>query len=229
MEATQPRTDAPQTMPLLTEAPGAPVETLPEEPDVQTSWLGRTTLLLLVVVIVAGGTLLIMRQTQSEFAVSDAAKAIEDKVELAMSRLAGAPDAEQVAASLLPDAESRNVNQVVAMFEGDPAQSQVPLPFLQKNPFVEKEEKLPPPVKAAPKTAARPVRDNKAARIADLRKQLEAMNVQTIIQGKNPMAIINGEIVKTGHDLGPFTVTGIDGRDVRLVSGDLKFILRMQQ
>lgn len=240
MQSTEPGSAAPssepQTMPLLSSAPLADeptLETLPAdvEPQLQTSLLGRTSLLLLIVAVVIGSTLTAMRGTQGDMIGSEAAKAVEEKVEQALARLAGADVADEVAADLLPPAPD-NTKQIVAMFEGDPSQGQVPLAFLKKNPFVTQSTAPPPP--PAPKASATaPTQvstiDRRTQRIATLKREVMAMQVQTIIQGSSPMAIINGQIVKPGQRLGSFTVGSIDSREVRLVAGDVQIAIRMEQ
>ena len=49
----------------------------------------------------------------------------------------------------------------------------------------------------------------------------------TIVGGKNPMAIINGEFVGVGHLIGGYRVVRIGKDDVLLESGDRKILLEM--
>lgn len=49
----------------------------------------------------------------------------------------------------------------------------------------------------------------------------------TIVGGKNPMAIINGEFVGVGQQIGGYRVVRIGKDDVLLESGDSKIVLEM--
>jgi len=110
----------------------------------------------------------------------------------------------------------------------DPVGKQVALKDVKKNPFVMPEVEKPVETIVAPatsKAAAKPVRN----RVAELTRELSTLKLQTVMQGRHPMAIVNNEIVKPGQKLGSFTVTVIADRTVRLSSEGHEFVLGMQE
>ncbi len=195
-----------------------------EEPDSRgRKLLGQGTLLMVIVVIVAAGGIYFMRLTQGDLNTAPIPKEVDAKIEWALAtHKTSDPNnplkAENVDA-LLNDTES-----FVAMFSSDPTNVQVPLEYVQKNPFTM-------PTLDEPKADANPAVTNK--RDQDLRKRLEAeasnFKLQSVLGGQTPVAMINGEIVSVGQKLGAFQVVSIASRSVDLESNGLKVTLHMAQ
>jgi hypothetical protein len=211
----------PQTMPLL----GSMVH--PDEPvgidadaDLPISAGGgrRWTMLVGVVFVIAAGSLYLMRKTQTELLGGETAAELESKIDQALaSNLIAASD------------DAQNTDEIVSMFSTDPARQQVPLQYVYRNPFI-----LPTPQadepQAAPVVAQSPNDQAKrqAQHLAELKSQVARLKLQTVMQGRFPLAIINGEIVKTGQSIGNFRVDKITDRTVELSAGDHTFTLLME-
>jgi len=95
---------------------------------------GRGSLVLLVVFSIAAGSLYLMRKSQSEFVNSEEVSQVELRVEEALARLSSAASASET--QLISNGTSDGTEKIVSMFSADPAGQQVPLEYLQKNPFV---------------------------------------------------------------------------------------------
>lgn len=189
--------------------------------------LGRSSLLLLVFTV-ACASLWLMRRSQIEVPASEGAQQIEQKIEEALARLASAD-------TPLADAGAAGSADIVAIFAGNGADQQVPVQYLKKNPFV---VGMPPvPVgEAAKPAAAKTGKDQPAAasgaprptRTDELRKELESLRLQAVMQGNLPMTIINGQIIKPGQQIGSFRLVKILEREVRMECDGQTFRLRME-
>lgn len=179
----------------------------------------RGSLLVVLVAVVAGAGLYLMRATQGDLKASAQSRTVEAKVEEALAKLTGkgggAGGAGGSLSLLFKDTEA-----ILSRFQHDPAQRQVPVEFLKKDPFVEvgvlsgeREE-----------TAAMD-----AAKRSRLRREVQGLRLETVMQGARPLAIINGEIVGVGQKIGSFTVCGISGLAVELEAEGQRFTLSMEE
>ena len=222
------REESAQTMPLLSGAVGP--DDLPEwtEADLDSAGgrrIGRGTLLLLLVFAIGIGTLYAMRHSQLEVDSSADVTEAEEKVKLALARLAAsfALAEGDVAGQLqLVGDQTGNTEAIVALFATDPALHQVPLEFLKKNPFLLGLAAV-VEVLSEPKQTI----SDEEARLQALQMQFADLQLQTVMGGASPMAIVDGQIVKVGHSVGPFKVTAIEDRTVILESDGHQFRLRM--
>lgn len=227
--ASDPLAEEPaQTMPLL----GGVVrpDGLPAAGDDSADTLsapgalfGRGSLILLLVFTIAGGSLYLMRRSQLELVGETEPSESELRIDEALARIAaGHTDTTHLAADKPSDAE-----KIVSMFSTDTASHQVPLEYVQKNPFVMPEVE----VSAKPKAAA-PAKVDPRKQERDLLDRLtdevRGYKLQTVMQGSRPLAIINGAIVKQGQRLGSFKLIAVEDRAVKLSDGNYRFTLRME-
>ncbi len=189
----------------------------------------RGTLLVLLVFAIGVGALCLMRRNQLDDRPSKDVKQAEEKVDQALARLATSFAAAEGDAAEAPLAGSQNNTEaIVAMFAADPAKQQVPLEYLKRNPFL-----LAPPVvdpEVKPATSAptgKSLASQKKDRLDPLKRQFATMQLQTVMQGKFPLAIVDGQIVKAGSSIGPFEVAAIEKRTVVLTSAGHEFKLNM--
>ena len=189
----------------------------------------RGTLLVLLVFAIGVGALCLMRRSQLDVSPSKDAKQAEEKVDHALARLATSFAAAEGDAAEAPLAGSgNNTEAIVAMFAADPAKQQVPLEYLKRNPFLLAPLAVDPELKPATSApTGKSLASQKRDRLDQLKRQVATMHLQTVMQGKFPLAIIDGQIVKAGSSIGPFEVEAIEQRTVVLKSAGCQFELNM--
>jgi len=247
MSVWQPVTDGPEsgaaaTTQTASQGDGAPSGNWPEltsmdasladesmAAPVRTSRVGEGVVLLLVVLLVAAGALWLMRSSGA-VDVSTQMSSVELKIEQALSQLTGKPQASdsenpQELGSWLGDSD-----RLIARFSNDGTNKQVPLERLVSNPFAIKRKQ----------TAARnageqtevqvdPEAVKRQKRMRELRAELRALELQTVMSGRMPMAVISGRVVREGEKLGSFTVATIEPRTAILTAEGNTYRLSMNQ
>ena len=192
-----------------------------------SKFLGHGTLLLVIVFVIAVGSLWAMRVGQGDLRSSTQAKAVEAKVEQALAKLSK-PAAMAKDDPLRPknlQALLNDTDEIVAMFAADPTRHQVPIENVKKNPFV---IHRPKPKEAEQEEHARP-KPPKEDPIKLLKNELAKYEVQSIVQGARPVAIINGDFLQPGQTLGSFKVTEIRDLVVVLEAEGHTFTLEMKE
>ncbi|MCE9591364.1 MAG: hypothetical protein K8S99_12660 [Planctomycetes bacterium] len=220
--------DNPQSLPLM--AGVARPEGLPEANDFDLEakparkGVSQGTLLILGVLVIGAGALFLMRSTQGEI-MAAAGSEVEAKVEQALARLSN-PQSLSVQDPLSKtnvNALFRDTDTIVAMFSADPSTHQVPLEYVQKNPFELALGKS-SSESAAPGAAA--VRDD--GHMRRLQIELKTLKLQTIMGGARPVAVINGELYQPGQKIGSFTVRSIEGMKAVLTAEGETFTMSME-
>ena len=201
--------------------------------------LSRPAAVLGIVAVVAVATLAGMRYFGGDLAGAaptpggDAAAA---KIETYLAKAANPErlSADDVMAAGTITAIVADTDGIVAMFAADHAATQVPLEYVQRNPFRMYEPETAPVVapqadphaaQAAHDAAARQERERRTSELKKLRDQLHTLKLNGSLGSTG--AIINGEVVRTGQTVGPFTVTRIDPLSVTLQASGEEFILRV--
>ncbi len=204
----------------------APAETMPGgDLDLGVPRRGRIlntgTMLVVILFVVAAGAIYTMRSMQSDLKSSGVAKELELKVEQALARVmdttlpASDPLNREQMDNLFKDTDS-----VLNMFSSDPKERQVPPEFVQKNPFVL------PVFKSANEPQAEPVKEDNRREL-ELQREAVKYQVQSIMKGARPVAIINGDLYKAGQKLGSFTIVSIDDLSVTIEAEGFRHRLSM--
>ena len=217
-----------RTMSLM----GGVVEGLPEaggadfdEPPKRKS-LSHGTLLVLGAMLVGGGSLYAMRATQGG---EDAgSKEVEARIEQALAKLSNPasmgkddPLSPQNINGLFKDTDA-----IVESMSFDLTARQVPIEFVKQNPFVLPIEKS----AVAAKGDVKPVVDRRdEVRRKKLATEFKDLKLQTVMDGRVPIAIINGQLLQSGQTIGSFTVKSIYGTNVQLEAGSELFLLSMEE
>ncbi|MFA9476905.1 hypothetical protein ACERK3_01230 [Phycisphaerales bacterium AB-hyl4] len=190
---------------------------------------GQGAILIALVVLTAGGVLYGMRVAQGELS-GGADQQVEARVEAALARLTQPqtmrdddPLAQQNLRALFDDTDT-----IVAMFATDRTASQVPVAYVQKNPFrtnLPEVQVVEKPADTGPSDAER-----RARRRAQLEREIQGMRLQSVMRGRTPIAIVNNEFLREGQTIGSFEVESIsaDKLTVVLVHEDERFTLSMQ-
>jgi hypothetical protein len=191
------------------------------------SRVNEGVVLLVVVLAIASGVLLIMRQT-GKASLTGGLSSVELQIEKALTQMSGinAGQANQPGDTPLPTTE-----QVVAMFSTDPAAKQVKLAELKFNPFALRVTTRLTEVAVDPVSNPGPsVEDRRAKlRAQELRDELGKLELQTVMKGRVPMALVSGEVVRERAKLGSFTVVAIEPMAVILAADGNTYRLTMEQ
>ncbi len=181
--------------------------------------------LLVVVLVVAGGALYAMRLGGSVSKSDTTASAAEIAIAQALATLganATAPAADgQTAGKPL-----ETTDEVIARFANDPTGKQVSLDQLSKNPFARAGGAQVTEVgldEAGPN--ATPAQQN----LRKIRDELSRLQLQTVMNGRVPLAVINGKIVRVGDKFGSFRITAIERMSVVLSAAGKTYHLTMEQ
>lgn len=187
----------------------------------------QSAMLLGGVLLVAVATLWLMR-TGGAAALDQSIGDVELKIESALAQvttedgsLVSATDRAVLAA---------DTDKVIARFTDNPAQQQVPLDQLRANPFVGRNRnqnaQVTEPVAVTP---IDPDVQRLAQRQRVLKDEASRLTLQTVMNGRQPMAVVSGDIVRVGDQLGSFTVTRIQPMAVTLTADDHEFYLMMER
>ena len=98
--------------------------------------------------------------------------------------------------------------------EYDPSKKQVSLEQVQKNPFVL--HSLPTGQEETAVPAISREEQQRQLMLQRFRQELGGYELQTIVEGRTPMAVVSGNVVKRGDDLGSFKVVAIEPQRIVL-------------
>lgn len=191
--------------------------------------VSQGVLLLLAALVVAGAALFIMRKT-GQASVDTSANSVEKQIEAALAQLTGKPmTTSGGGGGSGGDALLADTDQVIARFADDPTARQIDLEHVRKNPFMLT-------------IAARPVANDgqavpivnvddrvKQQQLQQLRAELDKLTLQTVMEGRTPLAVISNKVVRTGDLIGGFRVVSIEPRAVTLTAAGNTYQLTMQQ
>ncbi|MFP4144367.1 MAG: hypothetical protein ACLFV3_04415 [Phycisphaeraceae bacterium] len=209
------QSDEPQSMSLLGGVAGADGtgETDPTEfDDSEKRSLNTNVLIVVLVVAVAAGVLYMMNALRGDLTTDTQAQQVENRVNQALAQLresaggeAAAGEAAGVAGmmGINPSALLADTESIIEMFSTNIAEAQVPVNYVQKNPFA---LALPGGDKPEEPQANN---DNREQRLARLRGEFNRLELQTVMGGDTPIAVINGEFLQEGDSIGSFAVAKI--------------------
>ncbi len=192
---------------------------------VPKSGLPRGILLMAGILVIAVSALLIMRaygniSTRTDDATTSAAKTIDIALATLVKQQKSKINKDNKNGSDISDTD-----KVITMFIKDPTSKQVALDDVQKNPFtitmVEKKHGDTGNLISVDRT-----RQEEKRRILD---ELGQMTLQSIMNGRTPVAVISGKIVRIGDQIGRFHVDHIEGVGVTLSTKGQTYSLSMEQ
>lgn len=188
----------------------------------------QTTIIIALAAVIMAGAIFGMRAMQADLTLDPTARKTEAQIEGWLSKL----ERPELVANSDPT-RPENINElfddtesVVAMLDFNPAQRQVPVEYLKKNPF---DLVLP---KTQTKAAADTGDDQAKKReelIRSLKARLRSLKLQSVMGGPRPVAVIDGEFCRPGAKVGGFTIRTIkpQSQSVVLEADGFAFELRM--
>ena len=184
-------------------------------------------LLMVIVLCVGGGTLWTMRITGAIGTANPEFAEAEAKIEKALERFLGTKNPTPGQAGEALGELFGDTDEMIIIFSDDPTANQVPVDNVQKNPF---ELFVKPPVGPAA-LAARP--DDAARHEADQQRQLQAeldrLTLNSVLIGKEPVAVIADKVLKEGQTIGSFTVKSISATSVELTAEGKEYRLTLPE
>lgn len=185
--------------------------------------LTQTPVLIGAVAIIAAGSLFAMRATGGDLGGGN--KELEAKIENWLIK-AQNPKALDKDSPLLPENQVdlfKDTDTILAMFQTDFTDRQVPVEYVKKNPFVLEEEQVAP---GAPvDTTSR----DRAKKLEALNRELATLQLQTVmVSGTRTVAVINGDFKQPGDAIGSFKLTTMDTLSVTLTAEGETFKLTLE-
>jgi hypothetical protein len=186
----------------------------------QKKMTAQTSLIVAIICVVAFGALLTMRATLTNPTAAAASADTDAFMETLDVRLANLDNMDK-ADPLHPDNMNKlftDSQKLIEVIKADRTLKQVPIDQVAKNPFAlpSVEEVLPEVDQAALAEAKR------QARLNELRAEVAAIQITSIVGGPRPVAIIGGELYRVGDKLGNFTVLQIDPRGVAFTADGIE-------
>lgn len=199
-----------------------------DEPDShgRSPWI-QTIVLLTIVATLGAGALYFMRSTQDDIEVRGTA-GLSSRIDAALGRLTNA-DLMSEDDPLSPRAVDRlfsDTDRVLAIFASDPAEKQVPVQYIKKNPFSIRVQRL-----VAETGEPEPQIDLEARRrMAQLEQSFKRLQLQSVVDMRVPVAVINGDMYRRGDQIEGFSITAISSKHqaVKLNAQGRDWVLRMK-
>lgn len=206
---------------------------LPEAADldmdalqVSSRKISQGTMIIVLVALIAAGALYGMRLGQSEIGAGGVSSEVMTKIEAALAKTSPQGSAKAAVHQASMKRSFRDTESIVTMFNTDVTKNQVPIEYVQKNPFA-----LP----AQAKVETRLSSDNpgNALRLKQQQEKLAAemskFSLQSVMaNARIPVVVIDGEFFKVGQQIGSFTIVKIHDRGVDLVADGTQYTLSMQ-
>ena len=190
--------------------------------------VSRGTMIVMGLLLSGGASVYLMSMRSIPQFTSAKNKAAEEEVEKAIATLDKRGDQAKTLSKMFDSSD-----EVVEVFFNYPAQNQIPLDDLKKNPFLHmgKGTNTGDGASNMDRVNAREAKEAEKRR-NEQKKQLEAalsqLKLRTILFGKDSRAVmINNTILSEGQTIEGFNVTSIKKQSVTLSAGDMQFKLQM--
>ena len=208
-------------------------EGLPEAADLDMDVMNNSghkvsqgTMVIVMVVLIAAGSLYAMRLGQGDLSAGGVPTEVMTKIEAALAKSSPTAGGKATVQNSSMKSAFRDTQTIVNMFNTDVTSSQVPIEYVQKNPFA-----LPIAAKVETKLSADNPGD--ALRIKEKQRKLQAafdkLTLQSVMaNARIPVVIIDGQFYKAGQEVGPFTIVKIHDRGVDVTAEGMNFTMSME-
>ncbi|MEM6550972.1 MAG: hypothetical protein AAF750_02360 [Planctomycetota bacterium] len=228
--------DDPQSMPLMAglgtvgNTEGGDPLNLDDAPKPKK--LSPTVLALVVVLGISAAALFAMKMTSGPQSVDASTADAIAQIDSALQRFTN-PDKVDANDPLHPDNLEAiyNTSDLIEQFDLDRTEKNVPVEEVQKNPFRLEAQKAADPVDpdAARKADEARKMEEQAKKLAALRSEFQTLTLQSVMNGPNPIAVINGDFLRVGATVGSFTITRIDRLTVTLEADGVSYDLSVKR
>ena len=177
------------------------------EPEGKFKLQGQTVVALAIVAVIACGAIYGMHTLNKKFqAQSHNNIASETKIETYLTKLSNQqslakndPMRSENISNLL-----RDTPEIIGMLQSDVSEQQIPIEFVQKDPF------RMGGFKRAQKSQGVDPSQQKAIRtLRALQGELQTLNLNSVMGGRIPVAVINNEFYRKGDKIGSFRIKEI--------------------
>ncbi|MEM6393472.1 MAG: hypothetical protein AAF797_11915 [Planctomycetota bacterium] len=229
--------DDPQSMPLMTGigamgGDGESADPLNLDAAPKPKKLSPTAIALVVVLGISAAALFAMKMTSGPQSVDASTADAIAQIDSALQRFTN-PDKVDANDPLHPDNLEAiyNTSDLIEQFDLDRTEKNVPVEEVQKNPFRLEAQKAADPVDpdAALKAEQARLMEEQAKKLAALRSEFQTLTLQSVMNGPNPIAVINGDFLRVGATVGSFTITRIDRLTVTLEADDVSYDLSVKR
>lgn len=187
--------------------------------------LSQGTVVLIAVVAVAAIVVYGMRLSMGDLSRTGISSDMMKKIDQALAK-ANPNSASVSSAGVLPvRATFRDTESIVRMFNADVSKSQVPIEYVQRNPFALAMEIS--VESSAVSAGADATRQREMLRRLEV--EFNSLKLQSVMaSARIPVVIIDGQFYKEGQQVGSFTIAKIHDRGVDLHADGFKQTLSMQ-
>lgn len=224
----------PSTMPLMTGMGGGGALPGPDGFDTTSDnenkkLAQQSALIIMIISVVAFGALMAMRLTQADISEAASSSGADEFLATLEARLGNLDEMDQTDA-LHPDrmkALFADTDQIIGVIKADRTDKQVPIEEVKKNPFASVITK---PVETVDTAAI--AEQKRKDKLNSLYGELSRIEIQSVMGGSRPVAVIGGDLHRVGSMVGAFRLHSIDSRGVtftvpnfELREGETPFIL----
>ena len=171
------------------------------------------------IALVAVGSLFAMRWTQGDLSTSTVSRSVDAKIEDLLIKVNSAhlPADSPLRAENM-EALFQDTDEIVAEFGRDHTERQVPIDYVKKDPFLLWEPPVVATVEEAPVVEEKKVDPEalRLARLKELRGELKQLELQSVMDGRRPIAVIGGEFRRLDDQIGSFVLERIEPLRVHL-------------
>ncbi|MEM1211658.1 MAG: hypothetical protein AAGI68_05100 [Planctomycetota bacterium] len=194
--------------------------------------LSPTVLALVTVLGISAAALFAMKMTSGPQSVDASTADAIAQIDSALQRFSN-PDKVAANDPLHPDNLEAiyNTSDLIEQFDLDRTEKNVPVNEVQKNPFRLEAQKAAEPVDpdAALKAAEAARMKAEAEKLAAIRSELQTLTLQSVMNGPNPIAVINGDFLRVGATIGSFKIARIDRLTVTLEADGTSYKLSVKR
>jgi hypothetical protein len=193
------------------------------------SLLTHSGIIIALVAVVGVSALAFMRATQKDpLAENGVSSEVQQKVETYIGQAEQNAAGEQASAG---DGDSMDqmpgqfagfaagTDTILATFSRDLSEHQVPVHYVKKNPFQMRMNEG--------EAQARKDETDRQQRREALQRRVEQLQLQSVMGGQRPVAMIGGDMRQAGDTVGPFTIESISDLQVTLSAEGHTFTLSM--
>ncbi|QQE12005.1 hypothetical protein JD969_00580 [Planctomycetota bacterium] len=183
-------------------------------------------IIFIIVIIIAAGALYGMHLMNNNLSMADSTQAIEAKIETYLTKLNNPKlmDKNDPLRRENMDLLFNDTPEIVGVLQANVSGQQIPIEYVKKDPFAMAVSKRP-----VQNINLRFEQQKRLKRIDQLSGEMKRLNLQSVMGGRVPVAIVDGEFYRKGDQIGNFTIVKINNKKqtVELLAEGQTFVLMM--